>query len=71
MSKFRVTSNGLWFRVEYNWGSDDNPEWNATKSAECYGNIPGVIPTIEEADRICRYLSDGGAPQVFKPVVTS
>jgi hypothetical protein len=67
--QFRVTSNGLWYRVEYR--ADITWLWVNAATVDCYSNIPGRFKIYDEALKTCEFLRDGNDPFTFvevKPV---
>ena len=63
--KFRITFNGLWYRIEYfTW----NDEWIALHLPECYSNLPNNFSTLEAARRVYDFLVAGGDSWKFEQV---
>ena len=65
---FRITTNGLWFRVE--WLRDKGPpkSWTPVHLPECYSNLQNRFDTFEEAKKTYDYLVAGGRNFVFTQV---
>jgi len=68
--KFRITSNGLWFRIEGQ--SKDffgTGPWQPVTAYECFENLPKKFTTFEEAKKVFDFLEAGGDPYDFKVVL--